>query len=62
MEEAGRMSASEALGRGEPGPWMADTTSQGPSWPKSLCFCEKAGGLVYATPVETLLRLKRDLT
>lgn len=26
----------------EPGPWVAATTSQGPSWPKSQCFCVNA--------------------
>lgn len=64
VEQPGRMAASDALGRGEPDPWMAGT--EGTSWPKFLCFCEKARVLFHTTSAEILLdfflREKRDLT
>lgn len=47
------LSASNAFS--EPGPWVAGTTSQGPSWPKSECFCENAIVMFHATPAEIFL-------
>lgn len=47
------LSASNAFS--EPGPWVAGTTSPGPSWPKSQCFCENAVMMFHATPAEIFL-------
>lgn len=47
------LSASNAFS--EPGPWVAATTSQGPSWPKSQCFSENAIVVFHATPAEIFL-------
>lgn len=59
--QAGRMTASDALGRGEPGLWV--TGIQGTSSLESVFFCERAVSYnISRNPAGFLLREETDLT